>query len=151
MLRRRITIYSSFLCVVTISVTSFVFARHIWSEETKKSQENSVNDLIVIKLAEVPAIVEGIAGGFLESTTTNRGKSLLNGWVDWGDGPQILYWVAPSESRYVSGHIFHRGDIAGTGRAFVLIAEEMKDGSHWCLFVKNGEQFKQVDGQVAGC
>jgi len=151
MLNSKITKFACFSVVLLVSVMPVVLARHEYAEQTRKQHQRNIRNLNIQKLGETQLILDGTANGFLESTVSRGGKTQLNGWVDWGDDPQILYWRAPSESQHISGHSFKRADIPGTGRAFTLITENMKIDDNWCLFVKIEEKFKQVRGQVPVC
>ena len=151
MLNSKISRFACLSVVVLISVIPVVLARYQCTAHTRKPQQRGVRDLNIQKIVESPAILDGVADGFLESTVSRGGKTQLNGWVDWGGSPQILYWRAPSESQYITGYSFKRADISGTGRAFTLITENMKIDDKWCLFVKIKEKFKQIHGQVPVC
>jgi hypothetical protein len=151
MLDRKITKFACFSVFLLVSVLPVVLARHEHAEQTRKPPQQDIRNLIIKKIGENPLILDGTASGFLELTVSRGGKTQLNGWVDWGDDPQILYWRAPAKSQYISGHSFKRADIPGTGRAFTLISENAKIGGNWCLFVKIKGKFKQIHGQVPVC
>ena len=151
MLNSKITKFACLSVVLLVSVVPVILARHEFAEQTRKQHQRNTRNLTIQKLGETKLILDGTANGFLESTISRGGKTQLKGWVDWGDDLRILYWRAPSETKDISGHSFKRADIPGTGRAFTLIAENMKIDDNWCLFVKIEEKFKQIRGQVPVC